>query len=82
MSSSVLFKKIQYIYLFGMPCSMWDVLAPQPGIKPKSSAVNAWHPNHWAIREFPFIYLKIKKTHFIHFFFYKKKTLWLCGDGY
>ena len=31
-------------------------LVPQPGIKPVSSAVESWSPNHWTSREFP-VYL-------------------------
>ena len=40
-------------------CCFWlrhracGILAPQPGIEPRPSAVKVWSPNHWTARKFP-----------------------------
>ena len=36
---------------------MW-VIVPQPRIKPRPPAVEAWSPNHWTTKEFPILVLK------------------------
>ena len=43
---------------FFWPCSL--LVIPQPGIKPVSSAVQSWSPNHWTSREFPIYLLSLK----------------------
>ena len=39
------------VWFFGYAAC--GILVPQPGIKPRSSAVRAQSPNHWTTREFP-----------------------------
>ena len=34
------------------------IFVPQPGVKPRPSAVKAQSPNHWTTREFPSFFLK------------------------
>ena len=38
-----------FFWLHHVACG---ILVPQPGIKPRPSAVRAWSPNHWTSREF------------------------------
>ena len=40
-----------YLFMF-VPCSM-RILDPWPGLKSVPSAVEAWNPNHWIVREVP-----------------------------
>ena len=51
------------------------MLVPWPGIKPIPSAVDAWSPNHWTVREVPqyhfLIHLQI--TLFLFLSFQKKE---------
>ena len=38
---------------FFWPChTACGILVPQPGTEPEPSAVKAWSPNHWTVREF------------------------------
>ena len=39
--------------LFWPLCEACGILVPWPGIKPGPSAVRAWSPSHWTVREFP-----------------------------
>ena len=42
------------LFFFFKPCHIaFGILVPQPGIKPKPSAVKVQNPNHWTTREFP-----------------------------
>ena len=34
----------------------WEILVPQPGIKPVPPAVEAQCPNHWTTREVPYTF--------------------------
>ena len=42
-----------------VPCGMWDLVVPQPGVKPTSPALSL---NPWATREVP-IFLKHKSQY-------------------
>ena len=38
-------------------CVTRRILVPGPGIRPVPPAMEVWHPNHWATREFLHHYL-------------------------
>ena len=44
--------KSLFIYLWPH-CKAFRILAPQPGIQLRPSAMKEWNPNHWTAREFP-----------------------------
>ena len=40
-----------FIFLGGLYCMTWGILAPQSGVKPVPPAVKVCSPNHWTTRE-------------------------------
>ena len=40
-------------FFFKSFCVAYGILVPHPGIKPRTLAVRAPHPNHWTARGFP-----------------------------
>ena len=55
-----------FIYLFFFCCwlhhTACEILAPQPGIEPGSSAVRMWSPNQRTSREFPQLHDILEKA--------------------
>ena len=45
--------KKMFLFFFWLSHIVYQILVPQPGIKPMPLAVEALSPNHWMAREFP-----------------------------
>ena len=61
----LLFKRFFYFLFFWPHHAACGILVPQPGIEPRSTALEAWSLNCWTTREAPFT---IFKLYFLVFF--------------
>ena len=55
-----------------MPCG---ILVHWPGIKHKSPEVEAWSPNHWTVRENP--YIQVFSSFWVNFGIWHKRVVWV-----
>ena len=55
-----------------MPCG---ILIRWPGIKHKSPEVETWSPNHWTVRENP--YIQVFSSFWVNFGIWHKRVVWV-----
>ena len=48
-----------FFFSFWLCCAACGILAPRPGIEPRTPAVEVQSPNHWTAREFPQLWLLV-----------------------
>ena len=52
---------ISFSFVFWLHLTAYEILVPQPGIKPRAPAVRAPSPDHWTAKEFPDFYFLLSR---------------------